>query len=188
MLPSFVLHKKNEFIKAVSAREELCLNCILVFQFKQSHFNEFRVSTIIQKLFILHGGNIRASCSKELSALLFPHVFVFNDLTDHLCHSVRYDLLYLKDGKLEMRSPTWACAWPVQPHLLIAPSRHSAQEVLPCRGEGCGNSVCEYGSPQRSPQGSPALKSSWAKGGNREAAALRPGICTAIQDVLILST
>lgn len=140
------------------------------------------------KNFILRGGNIRASCSKELSALLFPHVFVFNDLTDHLCHSVRYDLLYLKDGKLEMRWPTWACAWSMQPHLLIAPSRHSAQEVLPCRGEGCRNSVCEYGSPQRSSQGSPALKSSWAKGGNREAAALRPGICTAIQVVLILST
>lgn len=94
---------QKELIKTVSTRDELFLTLLWSFWPQQRQFNDFRISTIILKLFMLHRGNIRASCCKERAALSFPRVFVCNDLTDPLCRSVRYNVLYLKDGASEMR-------------------------------------------------------------------------------------
>lgn len=39
------------------------MNCTLICQLKQSHLNYFHISTLIQKLFILHKGSSRAFCT-----------------------------------------------------------------------------------------------------------------------------
>lgn len=143
------------------------MNCTLICQLKQSHLNYFHISTLIQKLFILHKGSSRAFCT------FIPTFFVFNDLTDSLHCFVRYDFLFLKDGKAEMRWPTWEYTRSVHPCRLVMPNCHSMPKVVPSLGMLDMNMEA----PQRVPTGPVP----WSPDGHGEPAALRvrasrPGI------------